>query len=220
PAKHSLALLYYVCKQIWYEIGDSWIGQVTFSYDDVVTLMDRLTEDLDKVPLMRHIQVRSHNLVTSTFPFIWLVSLINSLPLKLDCLTILSGLDFEDTDEYRAIESFIKDRRGWRQLRFISINADAIKYSQMTLNRPQPETWRKVIQKRDGGNQNSSVTIYRADRTRARQLATRRWGWLNAILHESARRVYDANEAVPTDDTARLEHNLEETMVVIDRSPV
>lgn len=61
PAPNGLSLLR-VCRRVSNEIGDSWLGQVLFSFEDPVTMLDKLADlDLQTRGKLRHIRYSNRN---------------------------------------------------------------------------------------------------------------------------------------------------------------
>ncbi|KAF5120462.1 hypothetical protein E5D57_013816 [Metarhizium anisopliae] len=65
PAPNSLALLR-TCRRVRTEIGDSWLGQVLFSFEDTETMMVKLAAlSMATLSKIRHLRIRGETLMLS-----------------------------------------------------------------------------------------------------------------------------------------------------------
>lgn len=179
PAPNSLSLLR-VCRRVTDEIGDSWLGQVLFSFEDPETMLDKLA-DLDPQALakVRHMRYLSENALTLTIRVDdgehegWRFGLVNVLKLlpglRLDRLTVIGGSGAQFG--YRALGPLIKHCEGWKELYYVSYNSAILGFGKSDklfgkyecrgdLRAPQPSTWNQELTSRDGPT--ASVSIYRS----------------------------------------------------------
>lgn len=179
PAPNSLSLLR-VCHRVTDEIGDSWLGQVLFSFEDPKTMLDKLA-DLDPQALakFRHMRYLSDDMLTLKIGVHdgehtgWRFRLDNVLKLlpglRLDRLTVIGGPGA--LFGYRALDPLINHSDGWKELYYVSYNSVMLGFGKSdklfgkyewggVLRAPQPSTWNQVLTSRDGPT--ASVSIYRS----------------------------------------------------------
>lgn len=192
PAPNSLALLY-VCRRMKAEIGESWIGQVLFYYEDLRTMLDHLTALPEIIPKIRHMRVPGHPLKIEQgiHNIQWrLTPLLKLLPgLQLDTLHVL-GHDPPEVG-YETLTGLIRDSNGWKELRFIYVSSGILGFARLVLamqrgnpheetkywRRPQPWIWLAFLKARDGANSDPFVRLHRSLKTRS----------VNAILKRENR---------------------------------
>ncbi|KAL2276570.1 hypothetical protein FJTKL_00745 [Diaporthe vaccinii] len=169
PAPNSLSLLR-VCRRVTDEIGDSWLGQVLFSFEDPKTMLDKLA-DLDPQALakLRHMRYLSDDMLTFKIRVDdgqhtgWRFRLDNVLKLlpglRLDRLTVVGGPGAQFG--YRALDPLINHSDGWKELYYVSYNSVMLGFGKSdrlfgkyewggVLRAPQPSTWNQVLTSRDG----------------------------------------------------------------------
>ncbi|KAI0458494.1 hypothetical protein F5B21DRAFT_529006 [Xylaria acuta] len=162
----------------WAEIGDSWLGQVLFSFEDTETMTTKLAAlPVATLSKIRHIRIRGETLMLS-----WpdddvhylLVLALKLLPgLQLDTLTVLNL--YGGLISYDVLNTLIRYGQGWKELRFIShasellgfarehdISAAGDKLNARYQLKPQPADWIRAMNNRDGAASQPSVTIYRS----------------------------------------------------------
>lgn len=180
PAPNSLSALR-VCRRFNDEIGDSWLGQVLFSFSDSETMLDKLA-DLDRQTMgkLRHLRYMcEHQLELETqiiedgeyqernFHLPEVLKLLHGL--HLDRLTVV-GPSIAQVG-YTILDTLINHSDGWKELYHISHNSMMLgfgKFDKMRgdfewigdLRAPQPSTWIQALAARDGPT--ASVTIYRS----------------------------------------------------------
>lgn len=182
PAPNSLSVLR-ACRRVNDEIGDSWLGQVLFSFEDPVTMLDKLA-DLDRETLgkLRHMRYScEHQLELNTdieadvgyesrrYELPEFLKLLRGL--RLDRLTVVgqSVAQFR----YLQLNDLINHSDGWKELYFLSNDSVILgfgKHDKMCgkwecdfaygVRGPQPSTWIQALAARDGPS--ASVTIYRS----------------------------------------------------------
>lgn len=176
PAPSSLSLLR-VCSRITDEIGYSWLGQVLFSFEDVKTMLDKLTSlkphILGKLRHMRYSERRlTHEFPaqrTSSIQYqCGLTHMLKLLPgLCLETLTVLGHHNRQA--RYIELQEMINCSSGWKELRYLSWNSAMLSYSEYDeywrrnlnfLRSPQPSSWDLSLRSRDGPT--ASVNIYRS----------------------------------------------------------
>ncbi|KAL2760503.1 hypothetical protein ACRALDRAFT_1059708 [Sodiomyces alcalophilus JCM 7366] len=178
PAPNALALLK-TCRRAKMEIGNTWISQVLFSFEDPETMLDKLTAlPTPTLTTIRHVRVLGDPLMLSFEDddvYYRLASTLRLLPgLRLDILTVL-GTRMMDVS-YDTLDGLIRESCGWRELRYISHRSDVLGFAKPDLpdffgdevethrywRKPQPAHWQNVLEDRDGAPSKPSVTIYRS----------------------------------------------------------
>ncbi|RYP02220.1 hypothetical protein DL764_005900 [Monosporascus ibericus] len=177
PAPNALAILQ-TCRQAKEEIGDTWISQILFSFEDPETMLDKLTALPSGIlPKIRHLRVLGDTLMLSFGDddvYYRLASTLALLPgLRLDTLTVL-GLRANDVS-YDTLNGLIRESCGWKELRYISHSSEMLGFARLELfhlgdevrkhrywRKPQPAHWQSVLEDRDGALSRPSVTIYRS----------------------------------------------------------
>lgn len=179
PAPNGLSLLR-VCRRVSNEIGDSWLGQVLFSFEDPVTMLDKLADlDLQTRGKLRHIRYSNRNslvmesVVAGAQDIWWTYRLPEWLKvlrgLRLDRLTVL-GQSMAQC-RYLELDALINHSDGWKELYYLSHNSLMLGFGKFDkafgkfewkreLRAPQPSTWSQALAARDGPT--ASVTIYRS----------------------------------------------------------
>lgn len=180
PAPNSLSALR-VCRRVNDEIGDSWLGQVLFSFDDPETMLDKLA-DLDQQTLgkLRHmryscnhiLELKSHVLEDGEY-LQWAYQLPAILKLlrglRLDRLTVVG--ESMAQMRYHLLDALVNHSDGWKELYYLSNNSVMLGFGKHDklfgkyewdgdLRAPQPSTWIQGLAARDGPT--ASVTIYRS----------------------------------------------------------
>lgn len=185
-APDSLALLR-TCRRARAEVGDSWLGQVLFNFEDCRTMLDKLTAlPTDTLSKIRHVRVRGDALLPCwsgydyNLHYYRLASAFKLLPgLQLDTLTVLRGC-CPDAVSYDTLSALIAEGDGWKELRYISHNSTLLGFASSPaadavsprdpqndyVRKPQPEHWRSVLLQRDGADSNPTVDIYRSTKDR------------------------------------------------------
>ncbi|KAK7755205.1 hypothetical protein SLS62_002710 [Diatrype stigma] len=183
-APNSLALLR-TCRRTRAEVGDIWLGQVLFNFEDCRTMLDKLTAlPEDTLSKIRHLRVRGDALLPSwpghdyNLHYYRLASAFKLLPgLQLDTLTVLRGC-CSDAVSYDTLSALIAEGDGWKELRYISHNSTLLGFASAPdtisplapkndyVRKPQPEHWRSVLLQRDGAASKPSVEIYRSTKDR------------------------------------------------------
>lgn len=173
PAPNSLALLR-ICSRVNGEIGDKWLSQVLFSFEDVGTMLDKLT-NLDQKTLakLRYMRFSEQGMIRVPSPGgsehgYGLTHFLKLLPgLCLDRLTVLrpTGTHWKGC-RYRALDVLINHSNGWKELYYLSNNSTILGWSRLDqtfnddLRAPQPSDWNRALTSRDGPT--ASVSIYRS----------------------------------------------------------
>ncbi|SPQ18238.1 595b4278-7ac7-4ce7-ba6c-15d2eeaa20f0 [Thermothielavioides terrestris] len=179
PAGNGLALLR-TCRRARLEIGDSWLRYVTFCFEDIETMLDRLSaRPIDTLSKLRHMRIRGDLFKLSHSDYDVhhrLVSALKLLPgLRLDQLTVLGGGAPHVC--YDALTGLIKHGNGWNTLRYICHTSEMLgfpleqsishprdrwKAQPQYWRKPQPKHWQTIMEARDGVASNPSVVVYRA----------------------------------------------------------
>lgn len=186
PAPNSLSVLR-VCRGVNDEIGDSWLGQVLFSFNDPKTMLDKLA-DLDSQTLgkLRHMRyscedplvLRTIDIEDGEYRQRWsglefhlpeILKLLRGL--RLDRLTVVGQSAAQW--KYLHLDALINHSDGWKELYYLSNNSVMLGFGKLDklfgmyewepshgLRAPQPSTWIQALAARDGPT--ASVTIYRS----------------------------------------------------------
>lgn len=186
PASNSLSLLR-VCRRVSDEVGDSWLGQVLFSFEDPETMLDKLADlgpqTLAKLRHMRYSNEHPLELTTrDEDPYDFyrscrykLSRILKLLPgLCLDRLTVLG--DCLKQADYHELDTLVNHSDGWKELYYLSSTSVMLGFGKSTkylgkwdweggLRAPQPSTWNQVLTNRDGPT--ASVSIYRSSKEAA-----------------------------------------------------
>ncbi|KAL4958844.1 uncharacterized protein BDV14DRAFT_206230 [Aspergillus stella-maris] len=169
----SLAILR-SCKLINAEIGNSWLGLVTFYFPGVDRLLDKLSA-LPRATLgkIRYIRVYARYAeldVLSEFDgamyqMSWALRLLPSLCLNL--LTVFDGASPEVA--YRTLDRLVKYGHGWKELHYTPAGSFMLGFGRVEVDdeppiqrKPQPSAWSCDLAERDGADSGVSVTIHRA----------------------------------------------------------
>ncbi|WAO97089.1 Hypothetical protein NCS54_01479500 [Fusarium falciforme] len=177
PAQNALAMLQ-TCRRAKEEIGDTWIGQVFFSFEDPKTMLDILTAlPPGTLSKMRHLRVLGDPLRLSYEDddvYYRLASTLRLLlGLRLDTLTVLGTPPYQVS--YDTLNGLISESCGWKELRYISNSSEVLGFPRLELlhsddevekhwywRKPQPAHWQRVLEARDGALSRPSVAIYRS----------------------------------------------------------
>lgn len=128
PAPNSLALLR-VCRRVSCEIGDSWIGQVLFSFGDTKMMVEKLrTLQPSTLAKLRHMRITG-----GREPKIWIEQnpdastlrgwdgMFKLLPgLCLDRLTVLGHYSSGSIVNFAGLSQLIRHSDGWKELYFVA----------------------------------------------------------------------------------------------------
>ncbi|KAK7531428.1 uncharacterized protein J3D65DRAFT_637579 [Phyllosticta citribraziliensis] len=176
-APNALALLR-VCQRIHSEIGNTWLKQVLFNFETPEAMLNRLANiPMEKRTLIRHMRVSDGPLVLSFGDedvFYRIYAALQLLPgLKLDRLTVLTGRVLKVA--YESLDRLIKVSSGWKELYFISHTSMLLGYQTEPdplaqdpyyyMRKPQPSSWQRQLEARDGSLSNPSVAVYRTKST-------------------------------------------------------
>jgi hypothetical protein len=213
------------------EIGDTWLGQVLFSFEDAETMMDKLAAlSMAALSKIRHLRIRGeHNMLSAEDDDVRfrLIHLLKLLPgLQLDTLTVLN-ID-GPCISYNVLNTLIMCGEGWKELRFICSSSSPLGYAipprhvfpseyERFQRKPQPAHWVSAMNSRDGIETQPSVTIYRST------LAGKACSVINEatrVLFEQTRPEEVSEEAFTTQEYAPIMSHGEkgkELMVVVKR---
>ena len=169
----ALAILQ-VCRLIYFEAREEWLGSILFDFEDVSTMIERLTTIPPSIlEQVRYVQTRgdspmiwSERVNQETFcPFAYILKLIPKL--RLERLTV-HGCNHAEI-MYEAIDSLVKHGNGWRELHFITPDSLALAFPSHERSKevpfwrkPQPGFWNEELLRRDGPDSGASVKIYRS----------------------------------------------------------
>lgn len=128
PAPNSLALLR-VCRKVSGEIGDSWIGQVLFSFGDTKMMLEKLgalqPSTLAKLRHMRitggrepKLEIKQNHQVSKHHGWAEMFKLLPGL--CLDRLTVLGHHAPGAIVNLASLDQLIKHSDGWKELYFVS----------------------------------------------------------------------------------------------------
>lgn len=185
PSGNSLAVLR-TCGTVKNDIGDRWMSQVLFNFEDVETMMNMLTGiPHEKLAKIRHLRVRGSIfrewlpvgrrivlLPGFQYSLAHYMSLIPGL--RLDTLTVLDSYLATDLGaSFDSVTTLIKYGLGWKELRVITRDTILLEYdankiiaSHNALHygngfaqlRPYP--WFEVINDRDGRSSQPTLNLY------------------------------------------------------------
>ncbi|KAI1755825.1 hypothetical protein F4782DRAFT_527181 [Xylaria castorea] len=182
PAANALSMLR-SCRRARAEIGDSWLGQVLFNFEDTQTMMTKLAAlPIATLSKIHHVRIRGDTLVLRWPDDVFYYRLVHALKLlpglRLDTLTVLNL--YGGPVNYGVLNTLIRYSQGWKELRFISQTSSLLGFARGGHNfaasdkmkdnyqrKPQPTDWIRAMNNRDGAASQPSVTIYRS--TLARQ---------------------------------------------------
>ncbi len=173
-----LALLR-VCRQIYKEGKSFWLGRVLFNFEDVESLLDKLSQLLvATLSQIRHVCTRGHTLMLSPpdsdddvfYRLVWALKLLPGL--QLETLTVLG--QSQGLMNYDTLEGLIKHGDGWKELHYITRDSTMLGFKRRDMftaksywRRPQPTTWNTILLARDGVDHKSTVTIYRSTQSKS-----------------------------------------------------
>lgn len=180
PEPHNLALLR-TCRRISHEIGDTWISQVCFAFEESRTMLDTLTT-IPKPTLARisYLSVTGFLLMLSfddeddnDYEVFYRVPAALGLlsGLRLERLTVHDQSDSGSPEvTYKTLDDLIVYGNGWKELHFSCENSEMLGYANNPvlesyyLRRPQPSSWQQQLFRRDGNPPRGgpSVKIYRS----------------------------------------------------------
>ncbi|KAK8167281.1 hypothetical protein BC567DRAFT_230956 [Phyllosticta citribraziliensis] len=141
-------------------------------------MLNRLANiPMEKRTLIRHMRVSDGPLVLSFGDedvFYRIYAALQLLPgLKLDRLTVLTGRVLKVA--YESLDRLIKVSSGWKELYFISHTSMLLGYQTEPdplaqdpyyyMRKPQPSSWQRQLEARDGSLSNPSVAVYRTKST-------------------------------------------------------
>ncbi|KAK4209744.1 hypothetical protein QBC37DRAFT_449742 [Rhypophila decipiens] len=176
PAPHGLALLR-TCHRVKYEIGDRWLRQVLFHFEDPLVMLDKLTALPHRlISQVRHVRMRYGYIFLSSdrpgdegrwFSYNLLHALKLIPGLKADVLTVMGFMLLGGTgSQYDMLNILIRGSDGWKELHFLSCSSHLLGYADKWptgyLREPQPAHWQTILNLRDGADSLPSVTIYRS----------------------------------------------------------
>jgi hypothetical protein len=177
PPPNVVAILQ-TCRRAKQEIGDTWIGQVLFSFEDSKTMLDILTAlPAGILSKMRHLRVPGDPLMLSYEDddvYYRLASTLRLVPCRrLDTLTVLGPLPIEVSND--TLNGLISESCGWKELHYFSHSSEVLGFARFGLlhsddevkkysywRKPQPAHWQSVLEDRDGALSRPSIAIYRS----------------------------------------------------------
>ncbi|RYP25719.1 hypothetical protein DL768_011414 [Monosporascus sp. mg162] len=216
PAPNGLALLR-TCRRARIEIGDTWLGEVLFDFEDAYEMSRKLLlVPIAKLSLIRHVRV-----LAQAFSSRFRRGLVLALPfslgllprgLQLDTFTILLGTGAATA--YRIIGELIRWSGGWKEMRFVSETSELLAYTPPPSSRqwlpdylkrsPQPATWRDVLSRRNGPSPSPTVTIYRSTKA----------GEVGSVMNENSRTV---GNGIVDDDSLMTEGEWNKEVLIVVR---
>ncbi|KAJ7724862.1 hypothetical protein B0H16DRAFT_1665957 [Mycena metata] len=151
-APNALALLR-SCRQVRAEIGNTWLQQVLFVFEDPNSMLDKLAN----IPTTTLALIRYARISGETDSIYYRTSqALKLLPgLALNRLTILGPRDHEVS--YQTLSMLVRHGAGWKELYYLSHNSAFLAY---------PAGWQRALEARDGTNSGASVAIYTANAPR------------------------------------------------------
>ncbi|KAL2022459.1 hypothetical protein VTK56DRAFT_5288 [Thermocarpiscus australiensis] len=132
PPKNALAILR-TCRRFRFEVGDKWVSQVLFHFEDRATLYTKLAVGPNRVPLAMLAKIRrlrvnydvpvtNRHLWAASNPDGWYLSdiLYSIKHLQLDKLILLGGHGAIDVLHATMHEMVFHGGRFWKELHYIS----------------------------------------------------------------------------------------------------
>ncbi|KAK5996552.1 hypothetical protein PT974_01888 [Cladobotryum mycophilum] len=179
PDPNALSLLR-SCRQVYFEVGKSWLGQVEFCFENMEAMLDKLANiSLEMRSMIRYVRVSGKHLLLrlpETVPSYHISQSLKLLSgMKLDRLTVVGSYVCDYS--YETLEFLINYSDGWKELYYISWDSCFLGYASTVkidwlsqgsldgntyLRVPQPAGWQENLENRDGADSGSSVTIYRS----------------------------------------------------------
>jgi hypothetical protein len=165
PEPCHLSLLR-TCQLVRNEIGDSWLGQVSFEFKECETMLDVLTPlPRDIISKIRHVRVIYKALLLNLSD----ASRVSEYRLAA-ILTLLPGLELDvlsahcsETTHYQGrkiLDEMVTAGNGWKQF---ELTCEQSMLSNVAIGATlQPNHWQRTLQIRDQMLPGSSVEIYRA----------------------------------------------------------
>ena len=169
-APNSLSILR-TCRQINRETRSFWLSQVLFHFEDVKSLLDKLSKlDPTTIAQIRYIRTTGASLrwnlpgaeteYSREYP---LIEALNLQPeLRLERLIVLGSSP--GVHDLHTLQQLIEHGSGWRELYFVTPD-----YRMLDLGvhpashrnaQPQPSTWQETLARRDSTSSRPSVKIY------------------------------------------------------------
>ncbi|KAK3682371.1 hypothetical protein B0T22DRAFT_521635 [Podospora appendiculata] len=167
PGVNSLAILR-TCRQVHQQIGLSWTRFVLFSFEDVLTMTDKLSSLPFRMrALIKHMRICQQGAYNGDHPYHAppLYERINRVHgLRLDLLVVL-GKGQRDEENYRTLDGLIKHGVRWKELLFIPHQSGSLSFMgpwplAEDIRDPQPYSWDQELKNRDGNT--ASVVISRS----------------------------------------------------------
>ncbi|KAJ7142950.1 hypothetical protein C8R44DRAFT_827603 [Mycena epipterygia] len=175
-APNALALLR-TCRQVRAEVRTTWLQQVLFSFESPEAMLDKLANiPTTTLKLIRHARVSGTPLMLSwedDSVYYRTSQALKLLPgLALERLTVL-GVRGPEV-RYDTLDKLVRHGTGWNELYYLSHDSTFLAYERdwifevgapdeyRYLRAPQPVSWQRVLDARDGPTSGASVTIYRA----------------------------------------------------------
>ena len=164
PPLDPLALLY-TCRRAFTEIGDSWLGSVTFCFEDSNTMLDKLTAiDPGVLGRMRRLCIMLDGLYMPClsgffYGFYPVASALVFLPgLRLDTL-IVNGTGTVNIGKEQALDMLVREGSGWKELNlFIHSHPYGQWYTYYNGQTISADRWQRILETRDGASSGPSVT--------------------------------------------------------------
>jgi hypothetical protein len=172
PKTNSLSLLR-TCRQINQEIGSRWLGKALFSFETLPDMLDKLMPlpptTLSKI---RHVRTGSYPVdinivqITDQCASDALLTLLQSM--RLDTLTVFGPC--YPLEARRLFDALIRHGNGWKELHYITLNANMLFCSEPNGDptRPVPaayvlQQWNDALTKRDGDKSGAHISIYQKE---------------------------------------------------------
>jgi hypothetical protein len=192
PEPNGLAIIR-TCQAAHDEIGDSWLRQVLFDFEESQTMLDTLVPSpRELIGKIRHMRVSTMPLLLSTMDddtFYRVPAALRFLAgLQLDVLYVHDDI-FTRVPEvtYKTFDDLVHTGDGWKELHFISKDSAMFAYGEHPdsghyyRRAPLPAHWNQILSERAGDvNTLPTVSIHRT-------LSTGDW---NAIQDPSRRQAF------------------------------
>ncbi|USW55627.1 hypothetical protein Slin15195_G089460 [Septoria linicola] len=169
----SLSLLR-TCHQIHDEVGQKWLHQALFIFENPEALLDKLTPlSVSTLSQIKHMRISGDTMMVSwgyDDVYYRTAQVLKLLPgLNLDRLTVM-GMKHASIS-YETLSKLIVSSSGWKSMRYLSHNSELLGFvgpqglhpQELFSRQPQPMSWQNLLDERDGRTTAPSVTVYRSN---------------------------------------------------------
>ena len=176
PKANSLAILR-TCRQINEETSHMWLSRVVFEFQTLPDMFDKFLELQSQKPEIlsqiryvrtgafpRDAQIPLYQ-ITGTYATRVLMTLLKSM--RLERLTIFAS--YWPEDAFNAFHELVSHSCGWKELHYISTNANMLVGHGHFANPDlldfahSVDVWRGVLLDRDGDNSGAEIAVYQEE---------------------------------------------------------